>query len=71
MRDTLLMDSCTGRFFVRQYCISPKTAPTAHMTMPRYISVRPLMPPSPSNVTCSSPGIFKSASPACRLAVVA
>jgi hypothetical protein len=39
MRETLLMDLCTGRFFVRWYCHSPNIAPTAHMTMPRYISV--------------------------------
>ena len=68
-RETSLMDLCTGRFFVRRYCTSPKIAPTAHMTMPRYISVSPLMPPSPSKLTCSRPGIFKSASPACRLPV--
>ena len=64
--ETSAMDSCTGSVLVCQYCTSPKIAPTAHMTMPRYISVRPPKPPSPSNFTCSRPGIFRSASPACR-----
>ena len=54
--------SCTGRALVCLYCTRPKTAPMAHIRMPRYISVTPLTPPRPANVTCVRSGILMSAS---------
>ena len=58
------MHSCTGSALVCLYCTRPNTAPTPQMSIPRYISVDPLTPPSPSNFTWAKSGIFMSASPA-------
>ena len=59
-----VMDLCTGSDFVCQYCTRPKIAPMAHIAIPRYISVVPPTPPSPSKLILSRGGIFRSASPA-------
>src|SRR5439155_5551100 len=56
------MLSCTGRALVCLYCTRPNAAPIKQITMPRYISVKPLTPPKPSNLTVSSAGILISAS---------
>ena len=51
-----------GSAFVWKYCTRPNAAPITQMTMPRYISIAPLTPPSPLKRTVSSGGILMSAS---------
>src|SRR4051812_22847505 len=60
------MLSCTGSALVWLYCTNPKTTPMAQMSNPRYMSVAPLMPPSPLNATLLRSGILISASLADR-----
>ncbi len=58
------MLSCTGNALVCLYCTRPNRAPTPQSKMPRYISISPLMPPNPANLTSLREGILMSASPA-------
>ncbi len=46
-----------GRALVWLYWTQPKMAPMAHITMPKYIRPKPLMPPRPSNLTWVRSGI--------------
>src|SRR5439155_17243751 len=65
--ETLRIESCTGRDLVCLYCTSPKIAPTAQIRIPKYISVTPLIPPRPSNLTGARSGMLMSASLAATL----
>src|SRR5438067_2818608 len=60
--ETFAILSWTGRALVCIYCTSPKTAPMAQITIPMYMRVTPLMPPSPSNLTFVRSGMLMSAS---------